>query len=477
MNSVLLTLIIILPLIGVFLIHQADKKNKADYHLLHVLITFCVMILSVYLSIKTEYNTISDGPQFITNISISKHFSYRIATDSINILFILITSIIFFSVTLIDGTSENKENNIFSLISQCGIMGILCSKNVLFLTLFMLLAFLPIFKICIKDKHSIIELSASFILFLVLMICICAGSVPLANQSKEFNLAYLSDCKLAANLQIYLLPLFLIVISVFSGIPPVNRWLEYSSKNELKHVATVSIISKFGIFIGFYIILKPFPEAIKFYSIYITIAAVILIIYKLIEAFRSKDLTKQFINYSSIHSTIVIMLLFSAMTEDLLKGIILSYISSLLIMAILLSSAKILNEIKIFGEEIQGLTSAMAKFRTCFLFGLFSMLSMPGTISFTGQFVILVALINSNNIFAFAVLLFFPIVTACYILKTSFNILYGNLPASYYNLKDIGYLNSAGFAILIIMLIILGFCPYIIDVPIDSFVKLTLHQL
>ena len=472
MNSLLLTIIIILPLIGALFIYQQEGKNKLDCSLINSFFTFSVMMIAIYLFLMTDTYSIF-GFQFMEYIYISKHISFCLAINGINILFVLTVGIIFFSLSLIQAKYIKKQESVFSLISLSGIIGVFFSQNIFLLLFFLIISFLPVIYAADKDSSTKIQICASLFILCASFVYIYIVSEPVVAFEKGFNIFSLTDCrKISTTVQLYL---FLPVISSLFVLSALTDWMKKTCEKSIIYSGIVSVISKIGLYIAFIFIIPIFPEGIKFYRIVISCIIVLFIIYKFIEAFCKKQLINQIINYSSIHSSFIILLIVGPMSDDLLKGIIISCLCMPFILAILLSSVGILKDREKPSEDLNGLLGAVPRLQTVFYLGLFSMMSLPGTLAFPAQFVMAFAVINLKNIFALVILLLIPIITAVYMLNTCVPLFYGKLPMSYYGIKDIDHLETAGFTIIMLLLVIMGLCPYYIDGFIANFMQTIIH--
>lgn len=472
MSSILLTIMILLPLIGALFIYQNDSKNKLDCSLMNCFFMFCVMIISIYLFLMVDIYSIYDSKHFFEHIYISEYISYSVAVNGLNGIFILATCIIFFCLSLISVKSTGKHQAILSLVSLSGILGVFLSQNIVFLMIFLIISFFPVIYISGKDNLTKIQIIASLFILLAVSVFIQITSKPILFGEDANLLPFVSGININSITQIYLfLP---VMLSIFILSASTDWMMKTCAKGSI-YGGIVAVTSKVVLYIAFMLLIPIFPEGIKFYHIAVYILLISFMIYKCVDSFRTTQLMRQIVNYSSVHSSLILLLISGPMSSDLLKGIVISCLAAPFVLVVVLGVAGIIKDRELPSEPISGLAMILPRLRIVFSFGFLAMLSLPGTLNFPAQFVMLYASVNLKNIFAAAILLLMPIFTAIYLLNTSVKLFYGKLPMSYYGIKDVGNIETAGFTIIIILLVVLGIYPYYVDEFIVNFAKMVIR--
>jgi len=185
---------------------------------------------------------------------------------------------------------------------------------------------------------------------------------------------------------------------------PVHTWLPdaHVEAPTAGSVILAAILLKMGGYGFLRFSLPLFPEACLFFSDFVFWLSIIGIIYTSLVAFVQDDM-KKLIAYSSVaHMGFVTLGIFT-FTVNGIQGGIFQMLSHGLVSAALFLSVGIIydrmhtREIKDYG----GVVTVMPKFAACFMIFTLANVGLPGTSSFVGEFLSIVAVFSVSKLFAF----------------------------------------------------------------------------
>ncbi|MCK5295979.1 MAG: NADH-quinone oxidoreductase subunit M, partial [Alphaproteobacteria bacterium] len=197
--SDLLSLIIFLPIIGIFFIYTVNGKEETvsrnSYHVA-LLTTGVVFLLSFGLWI--EFDPLVSGFQFVEKVNwiygIRKipDISYHVGVDGISVLFVLLTSFISLLAVLTGCKSKKRAKTymICLLAIETMVMGVFCSLNAVLFYMFFDGMLIPLYfivgilgeqgRIHAACRSFVFMMTGSVMLLLsVLTVCFYAGTTEI----------------------------------------------------------------------------------------------------------------------------------------------------------------------------------------------------------------------------------------------------------------------------------------------------------
>jgi NADH-ubiquinone oxidoreductase chain 4 len=222
-------------------------------------------------------------------------------------------------------------------------------------------------------------------------------------QTGTTDLQILLTTEFSERRQILLWIAFFASFSVKVPMVPVHIWLPeaHVEAPTAGSVILAGILLKLGTYGFLRFSIPMFPEATLYFTPFIYTLSVIAIIYTSLTTIRQIDL-KKIIAYSSVaHMNFVTIGMFSLNIQGI-EGSILLMLSHGLVSSALFVCVGVLYDrhktrlVKYYG----GLVSTMPMFSTIFLFLTLANMSLPGTSSFIGEFLILVGAFQRNSLVA-----------------------------------------------------------------------------
>nr|YP_009775875.1 NADH dehydrogenase subunit 4 [Bartramia patens]QJA16101.1 NADH dehydrogenase subunit 4 [Bartramia patens] len=337
------------------------------------------------------------------------NINFYIGIDGISLFFVVLTTFLIPICILVGWSSiksYKKEYMIAFLICESFMIAVFCMLDLLLFYVFFESVLIPMFIIIGVWGSRQRKIQAAYQFFLYTLL----GSVfmPLAIlfisfQTGTTDLQILLTTEFSERRQILLWIAFFASFSVKVPMVPVHIWLPeaHVEAPTAGSVILAGILLKLGTYGFLRFSIPMFPEATLYFTPFIYTLSVIAIIYTSLTTIRQIDL-KKIIAYSSVaHMNFVTIGMFSLNIQGI-EGSILLMLSHGMVSSALFLCVGVLYDrhktrlVKYYG----GLVSTMPMFSTIFLFFILANMSLPGTSSFIGEFLILVGAFQRNSLVA-----------------------------------------------------------------------------
>ncbi|VFP83594.1 complex I subunit 4 family protein [Buchnera aphidicola] len=328
--------------------------------------------------------------------------------DNLSLLMILLTSLIGLCSIYCEWHTLNDKIGIFYFFLLCialGMFGIFLSFDMFLFFLFWELILIPMYFLIIfwgnskKNRHDVIyvarkffiysQISGFFLLFFILnIVCIYYSNFGIWT----FNYFFLKNIKISLYTEFFLM--FSLLLSLIIKIPlfPFHSWLPdfQESISSSGSVDLIGLLLKPAIYglLRFYLIFCPRTSHIL--SLFFISIGLLSMFYGSIMAFSQKNI-KRLLAYSTISSMGIIFAAIHSENIVAYQGVLLYIVSSVIsTAALLILIGRIF--IQINTQNIlymSGLWSCMNFIPSFFLFFSLSMLNIPMTGNFSGEFMML----------------------------------------------------------------------------------------
>ena len=243
---------------------------------------------------------------------------------------------------------------------------------------------------------------------------------------------------------------------------PVHTWLPdaHVEAPTAGSVVLAAILLKMGGYGFLRFSLPMFPLASHDFAPFVFALSVIAIIYTSLVALVQEDM-KKLIAYSSVaHMGFVTMGIFAATAQGVAGGIF-QMVSHGVVSAALFLCVGVVYD-RMHSREIStygGLVNRMPVYAAVFLLFTLANVGLPGTSGFVGEFLTLLGTFRVNITVA-TLATFGVILSACYALWLYRKVIFGKLEKpSLATITDMGWRETAIFAPLIVLTLLLGFYP------------------
>nr|BDZ75470.1 NADH dehydrogenase subunit 4 [Trematodon longicollis] len=401
--------LILCPLLGsiiLFVIPDPRIRLIRSIGLCTSLITFLYSLL-----FWIQFDNSTAKFQFVETIRWLPYsnINFYIGIDGISLFFVVLTTFLIPICILVGWSSiksYKKEYMIAFLICESFMIAVFCMLDLLLFYVFFESVLIPMFIIIgvWGSRQRKIQAAYQFFLYTLLgSVFMLLAILFIFFQTGTTDLQILLTTEFSERRQILLWIAFFASFSVKVPMVPVHIWLPeaHVEAPTAGSVILAGILLKLGTYGFLRFSIPMFPEATLYFTPFIYTLSVIAIIYTSLTTIRQIDL-KKIIAYSSVaHMNFVTIGMFSLNIQGI-EGSILLMLSHGLVSSALFLCVGVLYDrhktrlVKYYG----GLVSTMPMFSTIFLFFTLANMSLPGTSSFIGEFLILVGAFQRNSLVA-----------------------------------------------------------------------------
>jgi NADH-quinone oxidoreductase subunit M len=441
MNS-FLSLLILLPLAGGIILMAASRKASSTVRVAALVIA--VLELALTLGVVSRFETgallqMQEKMSWIPRFGIE----YHLGLDGINLLLVILIPIFILLAMLMTHSSQKHYPGSFYallLLFQAGLIGTVLSMNLFLFYVFWEMMLIPMFFLIglwggAARKGAVLK----FVIYtmagsLVLLLSILYLGVQYHAKTGEwsFSLPVLYQMRtflspLADLLFVGFALAFLIKVPLF----PLHTWLPdtYTEAPPAVTFLLSGLMAKMGIYGLLRITIPLFPQSMQTWAPFLSVLAVIGIIYGAITALGQTDL-KRLIAYSSMsHMSLLILGVFT-WNHASLQGTLYHVVNHAVATGALFLLAGLLEEH--YGttdiQALGGVARQAPMFATLFLLMTFASIGVPGLNGFVGEFLILLGVTVHSPVLGMGAALTL-ILSAAYMLWLCQRILFGAVKA------------------------------------------------
>jgi len=408
----MLTYLLFTPVIGSIILlffKESQAKLIKWFGLAVSIITFILSII-----IYAGFNSSSPNFQFVEQVIWIKslNISYHVGIDGISLLLLLLTTFIT-PLTLISSwksiTKKVKMFTFFMLFLEAGMIGVFISLDVFLFYVFWEVMLIPMYfiigiwggkrRIYASVKFFIFTMAGSLLMLIAIIWLTVYASSTLGYFTSNLIVLYKVGPKIPYHIQQYLFLAFFISFAIKVPIFPLHTWLPdaHVEAPTAGSVILAGVLLKMGIYGMLRFSLPLFPQSSVHFAPYISVLAIIGIIYGALVAMVQTDI-KKLVAYSSVaHLGFVVLGVF-AFTVESMQGSVIQMINhglstgALFLLVGFLYERTHTREISYYG----GIAKLAPIYVTFLMITSLSSIGLPGLNGFIGEFLILIGTFQSQ---------------------------------------------------------------------------------
>jgi NADH-quinone oxidoreductase subunit M len=411
-NNYLITLLLLIPLLGglLILVLPKTKENFIRYSGLAISsITFIISLLLYF-----NFDPTNGGFQFIHQFMwIEKlNIGYFVGVDGISLLLVLLTTFLT-PLTLLSSWSSIQKNvkefTFFMIMLEVGMLGVFVSLDLFLFYIFWEAMLIPMYfiigiwggeqRIYASVKFFIYTMFGSLLMLVAIIWLAVYASTPLGHFTTNLLELYKVGPEVPGTIQNWMFLAFAFSFAIKVPLFPLHTWLPdaHVQAPTAGSVILAGVLLKMGTYGLVRFCLPLFPQSAITFAPYISILAIIGIIYGALVAMVQKDV-KKLVAYSSVaHLGFVVLGIF-AVTMESMQGAIIQMINHGLSTGALFLLVGVIYE-RTHTREISdygGIAKIVPVFSFALMFASLSSVGLPGLNGFVGEFLILIGSFKSS---------------------------------------------------------------------------------
>lgn len=445
-NNYLISLMLLVTLAGGLLLLFIPKQKENLIRISGLIISIITFIISLLLFFN--FDNSSSEFQFIHQFKwIEKlNISYFVGVDGMSLLLVLLTTFLTPLTLLSSWTSIEKnvkEFTFFMLMLEVGMLGVFVALDLFLFYVFWEAMLIPMYfiigiwggeqRIYASVKFFIYTMFGSLLMLVAIIWLAVYASEPLGYFTTNLLELYKVGPEVPGTIQKWMFLAFAFSFAIKVPLFPLHTWLPdaHVQAPTAGSVILAGVLLKMGTYGLIRFCLPLFPQSSIFFAPYVSVLAIIGIIYGALVAMVQKDV-KKLVAYSSVaHLGFVVLGIF-AVTIESMQGAIIQMINHGLSTGALFLLVGVIYE-RTHTREISdygGIAKLVPVFSFALMFASLSSVGLPGLNGFIGEFLILIGSFKSeilNNwwytVFATSGVIF----AAVYLLWMYQRVVFGNV--------------------------------------------------
>jgi len=407
----LLTYLILIPLIGSILVLFIKKEQVNLIKYFAVGLSTIAFLLSIIIYFQFDSN--NPEFQFINKLEWIKglNIHYYVGVDGMSLLLVLLTTFLT-PLTLISSwssiESKVKEFTFFFLMLEVGMLGVFISLDLFLFYIFWEAMLIPMYfiigiwggkeRVYAAIKFFIYTMFGSLLMLVAIVWLAVYAIGPLGYFTTNLVELYKVAPQIPMSIQIWMFLAFAFSFAIKVPLFPLHTWLPdaHVQAPTAGSVILAGVLLKMGTYGLLRFNLPLFPEASIIAAPYISVLAVIGIIYGALVAMVQTDV-KKLVAYSSVSHLGFVVLGIFAMTQESIQGAVIQMINHGLSTGALFLLVGVIYE-RTHTREIAdygGIAKLVPVFSFALMFASLSSVGLPGLNGFVGEFLILLGSFQS----------------------------------------------------------------------------------
>ena len=406
---------------------------------------------------------------------------YLVGIDGVSLWLVLLTTFLF-PVSILASWGIERDVRLYMvamLVLETAVLGTFVALDLLLFFLFFEALLVPMYliiggwggerRVYAAVKFFLFTMAGSA--FLLVGILFLYARSRTGGGTGTFELQTLRDVAgaLPVTTARWLFLAFLVAFAVKVPLFPLHTWLPdaHTEAPTAGSVLLAGVLLKVGTYGLIRFNLDLFPEASRYFADFVSVLAVIGIVYGAVCALMQTDI-KRLVAYSSVsHLGFVVLGLFAFTTQGVTGGVLQMVNHGLATGALFLLVGMVYERThtRQLGE-MGGLASFMPWRLGTFLFAVFASVGLPGLNNFVGEFLVIVGTFAVSHWFG-SLAAIGVILAAIYLLWSYQRMAHGPVHEEHRHLPDVSVRETLVIAPVLALLLVLGVYPKLVTQSVD----------
>lgn len=411
-QNLLLTYLLFTPIIGSVILLFLGKDQTKFIRWFGFIVSLIAFVIS--LCIYFGFDSSKSEFQFIHRVLwiSSLNVSYHIGVDGISLLLVLLTTFLTPLTLLSTWTAIEKNVKMFTfsmLFLEAGMLGVFISLDIFLFYIFWEAMLIPMyFIIGIWGGERRIYASIKFFIYtmvgsLLMLVAIIWLAIYASSMTGSFTTNLLELYKVGPTIphqiQGWMFGAFFLSFAIKVPLFPLHTWLPdaHVEAPTAGSVILAGVLLKMGTYGIIRYCLPLFPQSAVYYAPFISVLAIIGIIYGALVSMVQTDI-KKLVAYSSVSHLGFVVLGTFAMTVEAVQGAVIQMVNHGLSTGALFLLVGIIYE-RTHRRDIAyygGIAKLVPLYATALMIASLSSVGLPGLNGFIGEFLILLGTFKSS---------------------------------------------------------------------------------
>jgi NADH-quinone oxidoreductase subunit M len=478
-----------LPLIGV--IALVAWRGARDDVARGIALVVALATFIVSLGMLGRFDGSRSGFQMIEQATWvrSIHLQYLLGVDGVSLFMVLLTTFLMPIAILASWKIEHRVRLLMAalLLLETGMVGTFLALDLILFFLFFEAILFPMYlviggwggerRVYAAVKFFLFTMFGSaFLLVAILVLFTKSGSLT---GGPTFDVRQLAHLTLHASTARWLFLAFFVAFAVKVPLFPLHTWLPdaHTEAPTAGSVILAAVLLKVGAYGLIRFNLALFPEAARSFAPFVSVLALIGIVYGAVVAVVQTDV-KRLVAYSSVSHLGFVVLGTFAFTQQGMSGGVLQMVNHGLSTGALFLLVGMVYERTHTRDlgEMGGLAAVMPWLMGVFLFVALSSLGLPGLNNFVGEFLVILGTFASNRAFG-AIAAAGVVLAAIYLLWSYQRMAHGPVPREHERHPDLSVREVALLAPILAAILLFGVYPGLLLDRINATATRIVHQV
>jgi NADH-quinone oxidoreductase subunit M len=478
----LLTIVIFLPVAGTVALLVAGRElGDRAARLLALAVTLLTFVAS--LLVLRDLSAGAEGYQLVEEAWWVKSvgLKYLVGVDGISLWLVLLTTFLFPVAVLASWSIERDVRRYFAamLALETAVLGTFLALDLLLFFLFFEAILVPMYlliggwggkrRVYAAVKFFLFTMAGSAFLLLGAIVLYAKAGDALGNGTFDVRELGTVVAGLPIETARWLFLAFFVAFAVKVPIFPLHTWLPdaHTEAPTAGSVLLAGVLLKVGTYGLLRFNLTLFPESSRYFATFVSVLAVIGIVYGAVCALMQRDV-KRLVAYSSVSHLGFVVLGTFAFTQQAMTGGVLQMVNhGLATGALFLVVGMVYDRTHTRQlDAMGGLATPMPWLLGAYLFAVFASAGLPGLNGFVGEVLVVIGTFAVSHWFG-SLAVIAVVLGAIYLLWSYQRVAYGPVRDEHRHLPDLSRREAALLAPVLALLLVLGVAPGIATRTID----------